>query len=267
MTEKKLKDLKDVLFSLKNVIIAFSGGVDSSFLASVAFEVLGSKTLAVTSNSLIHPRNEIKEARKVAKEIGIPHEVIFSDELDIPHFSNNPSDRCYHCKRELFSKIQEIAEKKGFKYIAEGTNYDDLGDYRPGIKACAELNVLSPLIEVKLTEEEIRKLLKKRRLSTWNKPSMACLASRFPYGMKITGEKLIMVEKAEQYLKKQGVKQLRVRHHGDIARIEVDSDDIKLFLNDSIRKKIVKEFRKLGFVYITLDLRGYRTGSMNELLD
>jgi len=266
MIEKKLIDLKEIISSMKSVIIAFSGGVDSSFLASVAFEVLGDKAIAVTSDSTVYPQQEVQEAKKIAKEIGIYHEIFFTEELNIPEFSNNPPERCYHCKKELFSKLWEIAREKGFKHVADGTNYDDLDDFRPGIKASAELNVSAPLKDVKLTENEIRKLSQERGLITWNKPSMACLASRFPYGTHITPEKLLVVGEAEQYLKKLGVKQLRVRHHGDTARIEVNPKDMKLFFMESYREKIVKKFKQLGYTYTTLDLRGYRTGSMNESL-
>jgi len=262
MIEQKLEKLKQILKSLDSVLIAFSGGVDSSFLAKVAYDVLGDNAIAVTADSSLY--TEVEEAKEVAEEIGIKHEVFSTEELDISEFSSNPPDRCYYCKKELFSKLWKIAEEKGLKHVIDGTNYDDLGDYRPGMKATAELNVLSPLKETKLTKSEIRELSKKFGLKTWNKPSMACLASRFPYGTAITNEKLSVVGEAEKFLRELGIRQLRVRHHKDIARIEVLPEDMNIFLQNGIREKVVEKFKQLGYTYIALDLGGYRTGSMNE---
>lgn len=264
MIEQKFDKLKQILRSFESVVIAFSGGVDSSFLAKVAYDVLGDKAIAVTADSALY--SEVEEAKEVAEEIGIKHELFFTEELDIPEFSDNPPERCYYCKKELFSKLWEIAKQQGFKHVVDGANYDDLGDYRPGMKAGAELNVSSPLKDAKLTKSEIRELSKRLGLRTWNKPSMACLASRFPYGTHITSEKLSAVGKAEKFLRELGIKQLRVRHHKDIARIEVLPEDMDILLRNHIREKIVEKFKHLGYTYVTLDLCGYRTGSMNEVL-
>ncbi|MBD3413690.1 MAG: ATP-dependent sacrificial sulfur transferase LarE [Candidatus Aminicenantes bacterium] len=248
-----------------SVLIAFSGRVDSSFLASVAHEVLGRRSLAVTADSALY--TEVKEARRIAEEIGIQHKVFVSDELNVPKFSDNPVNRCYYCKQELFSNLWTIAEKHGFDYVVDGTNYEDLDDYRPGVKAGIELNVRSPLKDVQLTKQEIRALSRERQLSTWDKPSMACLASRFPYGSALTQEKLSKVEKAERFLRGIGFSQLRVRDHGDLARIEVLFNEMSFISKDLIRKKIVNEFNTLGYTYVTVDIKGYRTGSMNEQLE
>ena len=266
MVEKKLADLKSTIESMGSVLIAFSGGVDSTFLSRVAFDVLKDRALAVTAASATYPQVEFLEAKKLAKEIGIKHEIVISEELDIPGFSENTPDRCYYCKGELFSKLREMADQRGFKHVADGSNFDDLNDYRPGMKAAAELGVRSPLEEVKLTKTEIRELSKIMKLSTWNKPAFACLASRFPYGSRITQERLARVDKAEQFLRDLGIWQLRVRHHDHIARIEVSKEDMPKFVEDEIRKKVVKKFKELGYTYVTMDLGGYRMGSMNEPL-
>lgn len=261
----KLEALKDLLKSMESVVIAFSGGVDSSFLAKVAHDVLGDKMLAITARSSMYPEREFNEAVQFAAQHGIPHRVIVSEELEVEGFSDNPLNRCYLCKHELFQKIKKIAEEEGFKFVAEGSNYDDLiGDYRPGLQAVSELRVVSPLKEVKLTKDEIRFLSKEMGLATWNKPSFACLASRFPYGEKITKEKLEMVDKAEQFLIDLGFKQVRVRYHGNVARIEVNEDQFDKFLEKKTRETIHSRFREIGFLYVALDLKGYRTGSMNE---
>jgi uncharacterized protein len=264
MLEEKLESLREILKSLGSVLIAYSGGVDSTFLAKVAFDVLGENALAVTISSQIHPRWESEEAEELAGEIGIRHETVVADALSIPGISDNPPDRCYYCKSDILSKLKEIAGERGLEHVIEGTNFDDLSDHRPGMRAVAEQGVRSPLKEAKLTKADIRALSKRLGLPTWDKPSLACLASRFPYGTRITSEHLTAVDEAETFLRGLGFNQLRVRHHDDIARIEITEGDMeKLFQN---REKIVERLRDLGYAYVTVDLQGYRTGSMNEVL-
>jgi uncharacterized protein len=247
------------------VALAFSGGVDSTFLLTVAKEMLGDKVLAVIAKSPTYPEWECAEALDFVRQREIRFREIHSAEMDIPEFRSNPSNRCYYCKSELFQKIGEIAGREGMKVIADGTNADDIKDHRPGFKALQELNIRSPLKEVGLGKAEIRELSRQIGLPTWDKPSMACFASRFPYGNEITIEKLKMVASAEKYLKDLGLKGLRVRHHGNIARIEVKIEDFSRITTQD-RKKIVLALKKIGYLYITLDLEGFRTGSMNEEL-
>lgn len=239
--------------------------MDSTFLIKVAYDALGENALAVTATSSTYPKKELQDAKKFAKTVGIPHIIIQSEELDIPTFSQNPPDRCYHCKKELFHKIQQIAKKRNLNAVLDGSNADDVSDYRPGAKAKQELGVRSPLQEVGLTKQEIRELSASMKLKSSEKPPFACLASRFPYGTKITKERLRQVESAETYLCSLGVTQCRVRYHDHIARIEVGSDELPLVLRNAC--KITKRFKTLGFTYITLDLEGYRTGSLNEVLE
>jgi uncharacterized protein len=264
MLEEKLKSLKEMLKSLGSVVVAYSGGVDSTFLAKVAFDVLGDKALAVTAKSEVHPQWEFEEAIEFAKEIGFNHETITAEALSVPKFSDNPPDRCYYCKKEILISLKELARERGLKYVIEGTNFDDLDDHRPGVRALTETGVRSPLKEAKLTKAEIRELSRRLGLPTWDKPSYACLASRFPYGIKITEEKLSAVDEAETFLRDFGIRQLRVRHHDQIARIEVAENDMETLLRN--REQIVEKFKELGYAYITMDLQGYRTGSMNEVL-
>lgn len=264
--QEKFELLKKNLAALDSLCIAFSGGVDSTFLLKAAHDVLGDKVLAVTARSFSYPEREFKEAVEFTKEQGILHEVILSEELDVEGFSDNPANRCYLCKNELFEKIDKIAKERGISYIAEGSNIDDLGDYRPGLVAVSEHKVLSPLRDASLTKEDIRSLSRELGLPTWNKPAFACLSSRFPYGQKITKEKLEMVDKAEQFLLDHGFRQVRVRHHGDIARIEIGQPEMEKFLNLELMKEVNAYFKALGFSYTALDLKGYRTGSMNETL-
>lgn len=264
--DKKLKDLENYFRKLGNAVIAFSGGVDSTFLIKVAHNVLGKNMLAVTLVSNTFSSTERQEATSFCKENGIPQIEKQYNELEIPGFAQNPKNRCYICKIYLFNKIKEIAKEKGFSHICEGSNIDDIGDYRPGLQAIKELNILSPLIISNLTKLEIRNLSKKLELPTWNKPSYPCLATRFPYNEIITNEKLIQVSKSEELLKKLGFKQFRVRHHEQIARIEIQPIDFPLLLDDKIRLEIVNSLKNLGFHYITLDLLGFRSGSLNEVL-
>ncbi len=263
---EKYDKLKEYLLSLESVTIAFSGGVDSTFLLKAAHDASGDKAIAVTAKSIVFPEREMKEAEDFCKEEGIRQIVFGFNELEIQGFKDNPPNRCYICKRELMSKIKSISEENGIKYSAEGSNIDDLGDYRPGLQAVSELGIKSPLRYAGLNKAEIRELSKRMGLKTYDKPSFACLASRFPYGEEITGKKLEMVDKAEQLLLNLGFNQIRVRIQGETARIEACENDFPKLFEKKTRDKIVREFKKYGFTYISADLQGYRTGSMNETL-
>ena len=261
---EKLNQLKEYLLSQGSLAVAFSGGVDSTFLLKVAHSVLGDKCVAVTASSCSFPERELNEARAFCAENGIRHIVVRSEELEIEGFRHNPKNRCYLCKHELFEKIWDIARSEGLNAVAEGSNTDDNGDYRPGLIAVRELGVLSPLRQVGLSKAEIRELSRELGLSTWNKQSFACLSSRFVYGETISEERLSMVDRAEQLLLDEGFHQVRVRIHGKIARIEIDPAEFEKLLQ--IREKVASAFRDYGFSYVTMDLTGYRTGSMNEAL-
>lgn len=263
--KQKLDNLKEILMELKSVLVAYSGGVDSTFLAVVAKEVLGENALVVTAGSETYPSFEVEAARLLAENLGLRHLEIYTEELDNEAFATNPPERCYICKQELFGKLKDIARQHGLTYVVDGANFDDLSDFRPGTKAGRELGVKSPLQEAGLTKEDIRQLSQEMQLPTWNKPSYACLSSRFPYGERITREKLRMVGSAEDYLRSLGFGQLRVRYHGPVARIEVGADEFATVVAKA--QVIVTSLKKAGFKYVTLDLTGYRTGSMNEVLD
>lgn len=262
----KLDNLKRDLKALGSVAIAFSGGVDSTFLVKVAYDVLGNQAVAVTARSHTYPVREFDEAEAFASSLGIKHISCVSEELDIEGFASNPPNRCYLCKKELITKIKEIADHNGLAFVAEGSNLDDDGDYRPGLLAIKELGVKSPLREAGLTKDDIRKLSRQMNLPTWDKPSFACLSSRFPYGETITKKKLAMVDQAEQMLFDLGFKQVRVRSHENLARIEIDEKDFSRLLEPALRERIHAKLKALGYSYISLDLKGYRTGSMNEVL-
>lgn len=266
LLNEKLELLKDIIRKKGSAAVAFSGGVDSTFLIRVAKEVLGDKLIAVTATSSTYPERELNEAIKYAKDFGVKHIIISSEELDIEGFASNPKNRCYYCKKELFTKVKEVALENGVEYVFDGSNLDDNGDYRPGMLAAKELLVISPLKEAGLTKKDIRDLSKEYGLATWNKPAFACLSSRFPYGNKITLPKLKMIDKAEQFLLDMGIRQVRVRHHGEIARIEVAPEEREKFFNIEFMDKISSKFKEIGFIYTTLDIAGYRTGSMNEVL-
>lgn len=263
-TEKKYGQLMNGLKALGNAAVAFSGGVDSTFLLQVAREALGDRVIAVTARSFSFPARELEEACAFARELGVRHVIVDFEELSIEGFSQNPVDRCYLCKSRLFSKIWDVARSEGIGHVLEGANVDDMDDYRPGIRAVKELGVSSPLKEAGLTKEEIRRFSQKIGLKTWDKPSFACLASRFPYGEEITEKKLRRVDEAEQYLMDLGIRQARVRSHGDLARIETDEAGFSLL--SVWRREIHAKLKEIGFTYVAADLEGYRTGSMNETL-
>jgi len=261
---EKLERLQKTLRTMKRVAIAFSGGVDSAFLVKIAYDVLGANVLAITAVSPTYPKRELRQAEYLAQTIGVPHIIISSEEMKNERFSRNLPNRCYYCKKELFSKIQKIASEKKLDYILDGSTADDTLDYRPGAKALKEMDVRSPLKEVGLTKQEIRELSRSMRLESWDKPASACLASRFPYGVEITRARLKQVEQAEDFLHSLGIRQVRVRYHHELARIEVAKDEFQKIIRYS--NDIVKNFKKLGFTYIALDIEGYRTGSLNEVL-
>jgi uncharacterized protein len=263
----KLERLKRIVARCDGALVAFSGGVDSTFLLSVARDVLGERLLAVTVAFPAVPAAEVRRARSLARSIGARHLVVRADDvIDLERFRSNPPDRCYHCKTAILSRLASIAQTLGFPCILEASNTDDVGDYRPGRRAVRELGARSPLIEAGLSKSEIRGLSKRCGLPTWNAPSAACLASRIPYGEEITREKLGRIEKGEAYLVSLGFGAIRLRHHGTLARIEVPEREIGKLLRGGVRKKVVARMKALGFAYVTFDLEGYRSGSLNETL-
>jgi uncharacterized protein len=265
-----LQEKKDKLYAIVRdmggCVVGFSGGVDSTLLFAVAAELLGDRALAVTATSETYPERERREAEAFARKIGGRHRVVESEELDIPGFAENPKNRCYYCKSELFTKLRKVADEEGLPYVLDGSNLDDRGDYRPGKQAACELNVRSPLDEAGLSKDDIRALSKDMDLPTWDKPSFACLSSRFPYGTTITREKVSQVGHAEESLRDLGLRTIRVRHHGDMARIELGPAEFERVVN-GLRDDVIRLVKSAGYTYVALDLQGYRTGSMNEVLE
>ena len=263
---QKRSDLVNILEQMRSVIVAYSGGVDSAFLAAVANEALGRKALSVTAVSPSLAPSELDEATDLANRIGLNFMTIETNEIDRPDYQANNPDRCFFCKDELYTHLVRFAEEESFDSIVNGTNVDDLGDYRPGIEAAKQYGVRSPLVEAELTKDDIRALSRDMDLPTWDKPAQACLSSRIPYGTTVTVDALTKIAKAEQFLRSKGFKQLRVRHHETIARIEIEPSDFSAITSEPLRSEINQEFKNIGYSYITLDLDGFRSGSLNEIL-
>lgn len=264
---RKLQCLKKTLADTGGCAIAYSGGVDSTFLVAVAREVLGDRCLAVLATSSTYPKREFQSAVKWLEDNCVPHVIVHSEELDIPGFSENPPDRCYFCKKELFAKVREEAHKRGLKAVADGANADDTGDFRPGMAAAKEMGVMSPLKDCELTKADIRHLSREvYNLPTSDKPSMACMSSRFPYGSRITREKLKQVEAVEDFLFEKGFRTMRARHHGELVRLELGEEEMLRIRDDELRTQIIAAAKQAGFTYVTLDLQGFRSGAMNEVL-
>ena len=267
LVKTKFVRLQEIFQSMGKVLVAFSGGVDSTLLLKVAQDTIGNKNvLAVTALSPLYPERELAGVKKLIQTLGAKHRLIQSNELEIPGFSKNPSNRCYYCKSKLFKELLDLAKEEAIPFVVEGSTLDDDKDHRPGRLAIQELGIRSPLKEAHFTKMEVRELSRALGISTWDKPSFACLASRFPYGEEITEQRLRMVDEAEDFLFGLGFKQVRVRHYGDLARIEILKEEMERLINGSLKEKVVKRLREIGYTYVTLDLQGFRSGSMNEVL-
>lgn len=264
--DAKIERLRELLRSLESAVIGYSGGVDSVFLAAAAHDALGARALAVTADSESLPRAHLKQARDLAAQLGLNHRVIETCELSNPRYAANNPDRCYHCKSELFARLRAVADAEGYRHVCDGLNADDTGDYRPGRKAAQEQGVRSPLLECGFTKADVREASRRRGLPTADQPASACLSSRLPYGTAVTAAALSQVERAEAALAELGFRHLRVRHHGEVARVELAPDEIPRMLDASVRTEATQRLKACGYRYVTLDLQGYRTGSLNESL-
>jgi len=264
--DRKERLLRQRLGSLNSVIVAFSGGVDSAYVAYVANQVLGDKALAVTADSPSYPAAHKADALTFVEQFSLRHLIINTEEVEDPNYRRNPANRCYYCKTELYTNLQALAREQGFSAICDGVNIDDLGDFRPGRQAAKEAGVISPLVECGITKAEVRELSRRAGLPTWDKPASACLSSRIPYGMEVTVEKLKIIEQGEDILRALGFKVFRVRHHGDIVRLEFGKEELPRAMTVAMAEHLTRDFKALGFRYVTLDLEGYRTGALNEAL-
>ena len=266
-SKNKRRDLESRIIKLESALVAFSGGVDSTLVLAIANDVLNGRVLAVTAESDSLPERELKAAQHLAQILGVRHKIITTEEMSSPNYLKNPTNRCYYCKSELYAKLAKVAREHAMASILNGTNLDDLGDHRPGITASKEASVISPLVDSKFTKQDVRDLAHEVGLSNWNKPALACLSSRIPYGQTVTTKKLSMIEQAEEVLLAEGFRQVRVRHYGDTASIELPKEDISILSKNGLLKQISHHINKIGFKNVTVDPKGYRSGSLNEALN